>query len=190
MQTNPPCLLLDTNVWLDLFLPHRKLRDDAICLLNEAETHGAALAIPSHALLDVYQKVRSDNKRWIRSTRELTNSDALAIKRLAWDCVNEIQRIAITIPVDASDVYLACKYRDTHDDFEDDLVLAACQRAHANYLVTNDERLIAHAPIPARSPAQMVELLRTGRAQGTPIARDSLSANDWLYRWLAQQHGK
>jgi len=185
MQVNPPIILVDTNVWLDLFLPHRPGRNDALALLDEAEARGASLVYTSHALLDVYQKVRADNKRWIRQNRELTQTDALAIKRMAWDHIALMQSIATAIPVDAHDVALACHFRDTHDDFEDDLVLAACQRAHANYLVTSDTALAAHAPIETKSPSQMAELLRQGRAKGTPVSRDVASATEWLYTWLA-----
>ena len=186
MPVNPPILLLDTNVWLDIFIPHRPGREEAIELREEAEARDVSLAYPSHAILDVYQKVRSDNKRWIRESRQLTQADALAIKRMAWDYVNMMREVATAIPVDANDVALACAFRDSHDDLEDDLVLAACQRAHANYLVTTDATLASHAPIEAKTPTQMLELLRTGRAKGTPISRDAASSNDWLYRWLSQ----
>lgn len=186
MQVNPPIILVDTNVWLDLFLPHRPGRNDALALLDAAEAHGASIAYASHALLDVYQKVRADNKRWIRESRELTQTDALAIKRMAWDHITLMQTIATAIPVDTHDVALACHFRDTHDDFEDDLVLAACQRARANYLVTTDAALAAHAPIEAKSPAQMADLLRQGRAKGTPATRDVAGATEWLYTWLAE----
>lgn len=186
MRINPPVLLVDTNVWLDIFLPHRPGRTDALAFLEEAEARDASLAYPAHALLDVYQKVRVDNKRWIRESRELTQGDALAVKRMAWDYVALMQEVATAIPVDAHDVALACSFRDVHDDLEDDLVLAACQRAHANYLVTTDTSLATHAPIEAKTPAQMAELLHQGRARGTPVAREATSATDWLYTWLAE----
>lgn len=187
MAINPPILLLDTNVWLDLFLPGRPGREMALALLEEAEARSVSLAYPSHALLDVYQKVRADNKRWIRATRTLTETDALAIKRMAWDYADMMRRTATAIPVDANDVALACSFRDSHDDLEDDLVLAACQRAHANYLVTNDLALSSHAPIESKTPEEMLELLRSGQAKGTPASREAVSSNDWLYRWLAQK---
>ena len=186
MTYNPPILLIDTNVWLDLFLPHRPNRETAMQLLDEAEAREAVLTYPSQALLDVYQKVRSDNKRWIRASRPLTESDALAIKRMAWDFVELMRSKATAIPVDANDVALACAFRDTHDDLEDDLVLAACRRAHADYLVTNDASLLAHAPIEAKTPAEMLELLRSGEAKGAPSSREAASSTDWLYRWLSE----
>ena len=186
MPTNPPILLLDTNVWLDLFLPHRPGREVALRLVEESERRGAALSYPAHAILDVYQKIRSDNKRWIRQTRDLTELDAFTIKRLAWDYIDMMRKMATAVPADTNDVALACKFRDAHDDLEDDLVLAACQRSHANYLVTNDASLAGHTPITALSPSAMLEILRAGRAKGTPSAQDSANSTDWLYRWLSE----
>ena len=57
-------------------------------------------------------------------------------------------------------VWLACKYRQVHDDFEDDLLIAAAQRAQADYLVTNDERLLKHAPVAALSARDALAALR------------------------------
>lgn len=185
MPSNPPILLLDTNVWLDLFLPHRPGGSAAAELIEASEASGASLAYPSHSLLDVYQKVRADNKRWIRQSRPLTESDALAIKRMAWDFVNLMRRMATAIPCDRNDVDLACAFRDEHDDLEDDLVLAACQRAHANYLVTTDVRLASHALLEVKSPQEMTKLLRSGRAKGTNTSRDAASDTEWLYEWLS-----
>ncbi len=186
MLINPPILLLDTNVWLDICLPHRPNSAAAMNLLFAADIIGASLTYPSQALLDVYQKVRSDNKRWIRESRELTQNDAVAIKRLAWDYINMIQRVATAVPVDSNDIALACAFRDNHDDLEDDLVLAACQRAHANYLVTNDLSLAKHAPIETKTPAEMTALLQSGRAKGTPTSHESANTTDWLYLWLSK----
>ena len=185
MKSNPPILLIDTNVWLDIFLPHRSGYKAALTFFEEALARDASLAYPAHAALDVYQKVRSDNKAWIRRSHELTQAEAIGIKRLAWDRVNEMQEAATAVPTDFSDIYLACHFRDEHDDFEDTLVMAACQRAKANYLVTRDVALAAHSPIEAKTPEEMTELLRTGRAHGTPNTGDR-SSTEWLYDWLSK----
>ncbi len=39
------------------------------------------------------------------------------------------------------------------------LIVAACMRMKADYLVTNDEKLLRHAPVAAVTPAKMVQLL-------------------------------
>lgn len=185
MSYNPPILLLDTNIWLDIYIPFRQGHEAAREMINIALDCDISLAYPAHAALDVYQRVRSDNKEWIRKSRELTQTDAIAIKRTAWDYVNEIRKIATAVPVSFSDIYLACAFRDEHDDFEDTLVMAACQRAKANYLVTRDVALAAHSPIEAKTPEEMTELLRTGRAKGTSNTGDR-SSTEWLYEFLSK----
>ena len=174
MQTNPPCLLLDTNVWLETFIPNRPHRKDVQELFAEARKHDATLAFSSQTALNVYQKVRKDGKKWSRD-------QGILDEPMARDCVNEMQSIATAVPTDMGDLYLACKHRDTHDDLEDDLVIAACQKACANYLVTLDRKLLEHAPVKAVTPAQMVGLLRSGKAEGTICAEPG---RDYLLEWL------
>lgn len=184
MSSNPPIILLDTNVWLDIYLPHRPGREAALELLRVACNQEAVLAFASQSIIDVYQQVMADNKQWARASGLLTEELAVAIKRLAWDCVHEMRQIATAIPVDAGDLYLADKFRDIHDDLEDDLVMAACQRSKANYLVTNDRKLLGRAPIDSRTPEQMVDLLRRGLAIGPQTQGDAGDDSYWLLRWL------
>lgn len=185
MPSSPPILLLDTNVWLDIYLPHRPQRDVALDLVREAANRDVPLTFASQSLLDVYQRVMVDNKRWARTSGRLTESYAIAIRRHAWDCAHEMQTLATAVPVDASDLYLASKFRDVHDDLEDDLVLAECQRAHADYLVTSDKQLLAHSPIDTRTPAHMLELLRSGLARGRDSSAGGKDELYWLHRWLS-----
>ena len=60
---------------------------------------------------------------------------------------------------DSSDVWLARKYQRIHADFEDCMVLAAAQRAKADYLVTSDEALLRHAPVAALSVDDFLALV-------------------------------
>lgn len=131
----------------------------------------------------MYQRISAENKRWIRLQGRLDETAAIAIKRLAWDCVNEMREVAAAISVDSGDLYLAAKLRDVHNDLEDDLIMAACERAKANYLITNDRKLLAHATVDSRTPAQMVELLRICLAKGTSLAQDAPDDTRWLSRW-------
>lgn len=160
MPSTPLTLLIDTNVWLDVFLPSRPEAEAARTLLEEAEKRGFSLVYAAQSSLDVYQRVIINNKRWVRESSALTEAWATAIRRWAWDAVTSMQELAVAVPVDMSDIWLACKYRYYHDDYEDDLVLAACRRSHADYLVTNDRKLLAHADVCAKTPRQMVELFK------------------------------
>lgn len=189
MVTNPPILLLDANVWIDTYIPGRAGYATAQRLISYAHASGASLAFPAQACLDVYQRSRSDSKRALRQQGPLTEAAAKAIKGHAWDCVNHMRQVATAIPVDATDVSLACKLRDSHDDFEDDLVLVSCSRARANYLVTNDRKLISRSHICAKTPEEMLALLVEGRAQGWPLNAEGKTVTDYLTAWLAETTG-
>lgn len=181
MPSSRTTLVLDTNIWLEKYLPRRPEHDNVLALLGEARAREIALAFASQSALDVYQRVRKENKLWARKQGILDESLVRAIKRLAWDCVNDMQTLATAVPADASDLYLACKHRDTHYDLEDDMIVAACQRANARYLVTLDRKLLAHSPVEAHTPQEMVKLLRAGVAEQPP-PREIQNALllDWL----------
>ena len=89
----------------------------------------------------------------------LPSAIAQAIRAHAWDCVGMMQTYATAIPTDSSDLYLAYKLRDAHNDLGDDLVLAACRRAQANYLVTRSVTLQTHATVCAKTPEGMLAVL-------------------------------
>ncbi len=158
---NPPTIFVDTNVWLDYFIPHRLRREDAVLLLETARALDVPLAYASQSILDVYYRVQDECKRWWRQSSKLTEDVARAIKAQAWDFVNVMQAYGTAVPVDASDVYEACRLRELHNDLEDNLILAACQRAKASFLVTNDKTLLAHATTCAKIPRDMVRLMHT-----------------------------
>ena len=109
-----PCALMDTNVWLDMYVPHRAGRQDAMTLVDLGQRQLVTLVFASQASLDVFQKVSFEHKSWVRSRGPLTEAWAVAIKRYAWDCVNDMQEVATAIPQDHNDLYLACRYRDNH----------------------------------------------------------------------------
>lgn len=58
-----------------------------------------------------------------------------------------------------TNVWLARKYQRIHEDFEDCLVLAAAQRAKADFLVTSDDALLRHAPVAALSVDDFLALV-------------------------------
>lgn len=58
-----------------------------------------------------------------------------------------------------TNVWFARKYKCVHEDFEDCLVLAAAQRAKADFLVTSDEALLRHAPVTALSVDDLLALV-------------------------------
>ena len=156
----PPRVLVDTNVWLDYFIGIRQGHDSAQAFLNSSNRAEVQLLYPAAALQDVFYLLMRELKRIARSVAPVTEGDAQAIRRIAWGCVDNMRELATAVGMDESDLWLACKYRTLTWDLEDNVVLAAAQRAEADYLVTNDRELIQHATIAALTPADMTALLK------------------------------
>ena len=183
---NRPTLLFDTNIWLDIFLPDQPNSRSSQELYTWVLRHDLGLTYPSSAILDVYRRVNAWYKAWSRQSHgSLSDAEAAAAKTIAWDRVAEMQECASSIPVDDAALYIACRYRDLHNDLEDDLVISAFYTAHASYLITNDLDLIKHSPVPAQTPADMLRQLRAGTFPGPKIGPDGHGAAHWLNKWLS-----
>lgn len=152
-------LLIDTNVWLDLFVPHRQGAETSRQLLVLAHKQGHHLLYEPIILCDVYRIVCREAKSWVRQSKELTPAYARAIRAHAWDCVSDMCTIATAVGIGDSDVWLARKHRAVLDDLEDDFVLAAAQRARVDYLVSSDSHLLRVAPVAAHTPTDMLAIL-------------------------------
>lgn len=153
-------MLLDTNVWLDYYLPWRNGSVAARQLIAHAIEQGQTLAYAVTSIKDVYYLVAAEHKRAERAeTGRLTESAARAATATAWGCVNNMQGIACALPLDHTDVWVASKQRALHGDLEDDLLIASALRAKVDYLVTNDDALLRHCPVAALCASDMCKLL-------------------------------
>lgn len=174
--------MVDTNTWVDAFCRWHVRADEAARLLREANKRGIELLYPVHCLKDaLYILIQEHKRKALEEEGVLTESMSNAVKASCVAAVRAIMSQATAVGADGSDLWLADKYLSTHSDFEDNLVLAACQRAHVDYLVTNDQKLIQHANVMAKTPADMVALLTAGRARplATGFAPNEIS---WEFR--------
>lgn len=185
MSATQPILLIDTCVWLDLYLLDRPGRTDAQALIRYALDHDVPLAYAAHSALDVYAKAGICAKRFFREGGALTDEQARAAKSFAWDCATQMREVATPVPADASDFYYAEKFRPLHGDLEDDLILAGCSRAKASYLVTTDKQLLRHADISAKTPSEMLALLKAGLARPVVAEEPAHDSSFYLRKWLA-----
>lgn len=160
MTTNEPSmLLLDTCVWLDNYLGSRPGSVAAHRLIVAALKRDVPLLYAVTAVKDLYYIVAQTLKRERQAAGEkITEGTALADSQTAWACVENMREIATAVGMDASDVWLAQKYRTLHRDIEDNLVIAAAQRANADILVTDDLELIRRAPVAAMTPEDALKL--------------------------------
>ena len=157
----PSRVLLDTNVWLDAFDGARPRSRAANELIDFCVSKGIDLLYAVGTAKDVYYLVGASLKGQARTAvPTLSEGQAGAISAYAAACVANMDEIATAVGADSSDVWLARKYQRIHTDFEGCMVLAAAQRAKADYLVTSDEALLRHAPVAALSVEDFLALVR------------------------------
>ena len=161
MSEKNPVLLLDTNIWLDLYLEYRPGHEVAKALMDFADDANMTKAYASVSSKDAFYVICGEMKRLAREEKgSLSQADALAAQSVAWGCVRNMIQNAVAVPVGEPQVWLASHYEDPHDDFEDDLVLAALETSKADFFVTNDEVLRGKAPTGAFDAADMLAYLR------------------------------
>jgi len=153
-------LLIDTNVWLDFYLASRRYHEAACALFTRAVSIDAQLLYAAPSIRDVHYLLGLSLKRMHREAQGSLDEDAAsAINEIAWKCTLNMAELACAVGVDDSDIWLARKHRALHDDFEDDLIIAAAISSDASYLVTNDEQFLKASPVRTLSVEKMLTLL-------------------------------
>ena len=164
MRQGPLRILLDTNVLLDEYLPMRPEADVSRELIDAAVHAGHELLYPARAIVDVHYMIAKTYKDQVRQERgTVSQADALCIQKIAWGCIDNLCDRMTAVGLDQSDVWLARKYRSFNSDFEDNFVLAAAERAQADFLVTSNKQLLTKATVAALSPANMLALLNVNQ---------------------------
>ncbi|MBQ9021766.1 MAG: PIN domain-containing protein [Eggerthellaceae bacterium] len=159
------CILVDTNVWIDNYAPVRKESERSRQLIDMARNNGASLVYPVHVLKDVFYNLSATNKRRCMNERgELSEADYLAIRELSWACIENMADLAFAVGADQSDVWLARKYRSFSNDLEDNFVMAAAERANADFIVTRDEKLLRKSSVKAFTPEDALAFLELNTA--------------------------
>ncbi len=153
--------MVDTNVWVDLYIPARPNREDSFAFFEEAKRSQAELVFTMEVARAVFRVVTYEAKRWVRQGKdELSEAYARAIANHAWDFVQDMQEYGTPVGSSTPDLWMASKLRDGHPEIEDNLIVAACMRLDTDYLVTNDAKLLRHAPVAAVNPQMMTRLLQ------------------------------
>lgn len=153
-------VLIDTNVWLDYFLPWRAHADASCRFIELAIKNDCALLYAVHELKDVFYLVANSLKRFAREKDgSLSNEQALGAMRTAWGCAEWMHQNATAIGADGSDVWLAFKYQSMGGDLEDNLLLAAIERGQVDMLVTSDLVLLKKAICEAHTPEDALALM-------------------------------
>ena len=156
-----PLIMVDTNVWVDLYVPNRPNREASLAFFEQAVRSEVEIVFTLEIARAVFRVVAYEAKRWVRQgTGELSEAYAHAIANHAWDFVQDMQEYGTPVGSSTPDLWMATKLRDVHPEIEDNLIVAACMRLDTDYLVTNDAKLLRHAPVAAVDPQMMTRLLQ------------------------------
>lgn len=156
----PLSLILDTNVWVDLYYPTRKHHKDVIDLVSLACRNDITLYYSTHSITDAFYLIKVEQKGLLRSeVGQLTESLALGANETAWACIRNMREIGVSIPISDPILAAAAEMKGVHTDFEDDVVLAAAQMAGVDFLVTNDKTLVSKSIVPALTAKDMLAYL-------------------------------
>lgn len=160
-------LLLDTNVLLDCYLFNRKGHKTAMELVSCASDSDVTLYYAGHSCVDLFYLITQAQKASMRAEGiEVTEQRAGAANEYAWGCIGNLRAIAVPVPLDMRAVRVAAEYKSACRDFEDDVVLAACELADVDMLVTNDRKLQGRAPLAVCTPEEALGHLTRLRARG------------------------
>ena len=158
-------VMLDTNVVVDYLMGREPGCSDCAKLIAMHAACELAVYVAALALKDAYYLVSMQLKRMERkASGSLSEGMAQAANEVAWSCVRQLVENMVVVPTGRAECLHALVFRSVHDDFEDDLIVATARSADVDYLVTNDQGLLKHAPIACLSSADAAALLESERA--------------------------
>lgn len=148
-------LLVDTNVWIDYFMKYEPTCHDCAGIVEAAADDRIGLLVAPTTLKDIFYII----PRQLR--RENTDGAAAdtSFKPAAWACIEFILSVATPAPQSAAECELARALRNTFDDLENSLILAAAETADADYIVTSDQQLLSSYPEVFVTPKRALELI-------------------------------
>ncbi len=154
-----PALIVDTNVLIDFRTQPKG--DESRSFMTWAIRHDIRLGVAAHSLKDVFNVVERDLKRQNLADPVIPPESVGAAARVsAWATISLLLEKMEVVGSDYMDALLATKYRNLHDYYEDNLVVAAYHRMKADALVTNDQKLIEHAPVLVMTPGDALRWLQ------------------------------
>lgn len=146
-------VLVDTNIWVDQFIPQRPGQKHSLRFIDKACEEDVMLLYPACILKDVFYLIASESKRLTREkTGALSQQYALAAQAYAWGCIDAIQELALPVGTELIDIRMASVWRRVSGDFEDNLVRAAAERSEADLVVTWDKGMLSKRVVPTATP--------------------------------------
>ncbi|KAB7790698.1 PIN domain [Bifidobacterium leontopitheci] len=176
LRNLPTSVFLDTNVLLDHLMQRDGESGAATALLKTCVRHDIPLRCAATTLKDIAYVAEATLRRELAAKGRAEQADASSrdgaerspleretirclIRRMPWHCVEQTRALCDIVAIDQETCDQAFSLRNRHDDFEDDLIVAAALRSGSDYLATSDKRLIDHFPELCATPRRLVEMV-------------------------------
>lgn len=132
-------VVIDTNILLDYYNTDRKGHKNASSFFKHLHTEQIQFYIAYHSLVD-YVYLQKD---YFKSNTDFTSRQA---ENIIVSSLNMILDYLTVVGADHFDMKLGIKSFARHQDFEDNLVIAAAERANADYVLTSDAEMLKDYP--------------------------------------------
>ena len=155
-------VMLDTNVIIDYLMGREPGCTDCAQIITMHANSELIACVSALSLKDAYFIVSMLLKRMEReASGSVSESTARTANDIAWACVHQLVKDILVLPTGWAESLQALVFRPLHGDFEDDLVAATALSANVDFLVSNDEELIKHAPIACLSSSDALSLVKS-----------------------------
>lgn len=152
-------LLVDTNVWVGYFLSEEPHSEEVHHFFSDAQERGVTLAYTPATIKDVFYTI----PRRLRLAAQREGGDTnVSFLPAAWACVRKMTEIAVAASQSLAECDMAWMLRNTHGDFEDNLLMATAETCNADYVVTYDRKLLERFAPACATPGQVLRLLKMG----------------------------
>lgn len=154
-------ILCDTNVLIYYMLCTPRFINDVVKLFELCIEREIKLSCASLSLKDVfYITPERFKERFMNDESTVVAATAkLMLPEVAWSGISRLKELMTIMPIGAEECEVAQSLRHIHNDFEDDLIIAAAKQSGASYVVTYDKKLAKHFPEYCKTPAEIVSAL-------------------------------
>lgn len=150
----PSHILVGTDVWLAYFAGDEERCAEALGLFEACAEQDIDLLYTPISFKDVFCLVQD-------AVSAEADAAAQQPASVAWACVDKMAEVATATSLSVSECEIARLMRDRHDDFGDNLLMAAAETSKASCVATFDEDLAARFAPACATPAQLTRLIRS-----------------------------
>lgn len=160
-QEKTASILCDTNILIYYMNGTPRFIKDVVTLFERCAEYGVGIACASLSLKDVFYITPARFKDdFIDDESVVVATTAkLMLPEVAWSSIARLRTLMKIVPVGADECALAQSLRSSHNDFEDNLIVAAAKNSGAEHVVTYDKKLAQHYPGYCLTPANLISQL-------------------------------